>query len=122
MSHSTFRDRRTNSLLDRVRIDIANLREDIGSLFLHTTKNTVPNGARELADQAKSQLAAGGAYAASRLRQFRGQPARETAPWVGGVVVVGLLAIGAYALIRASSPCNQGNCDEDDYQDDIEDA
>lgn len=125
MSHSTFKDRRTNSLLNRVRDDIANLREDIGSLFLHATKNTVPNGARDLADQAKSQLAAGGAYAASRLRQFRSQPTRDAAPWVGGAVVVGLLAFGAYALIRANCPCNQDRCDatdEDDFQGEIDDV
>lgn len=124
MSHSKFTDRRTNSLLNRVRDDIANLREDIGSLFHHTTNTTVPNGARELADQARSQIAAGGAYAASRLRQFRGQPTRDAAPWIGGAVVVGLLAVGAYALIRANCPCRKevSDADEGYYQDEIDDA
>lgn len=101
MNTSIFHDRRANGLLNRVREDVSHLREDIGSLLSHTTKRTLPNGARELADQAKHQLAAGGAYAASRIREFRGQPPRQSASWIGGAVVVGLLAYGAYALCRS---------------------
>ncbi len=98
--NSIFKDRRATGLLNRVREDISNLREDIGDLLTHTTHKTLPSGARELADQAKSQLAAGGAYAMSRYRNFRGRPAYNQAGWVGGAVAVGLLAIGAYVLCR----------------------
>lgn len=117
MSHSPFRDRRASNLLNRVRDDISNLREDIGSLFLHTTKNTVPNSARDFADQAKSQLAAGSAYAANRFRSLRHQPTRQSAGWIGGAVVVGLLAVGVYALIKANCPCEEeyDGIEDDDY-------
>jgi hypothetical protein len=125
MSHSPFRDRRASSLLNRVREDISNLREDIGSLFLHTTKNTVPNSARDLADQAKSQLAAGSAYAADRFRSLRHQPTPHPASWIGGAVVIGLLAVGAYVLIKANCPCEDDYdliADDDDYQQEDADA
>lgn len=101
MNSSLFSDRRTTGLLNRVREDVSHLREDIGSLLSHTTKKTLPNGARELADQAKSQLAAGGAYAASRLRDFRGHPPRQSAGWIGGALLVGVLAYGAYSLLQS---------------------
>ncbi|GAA5116856.1 hypothetical protein JIN84_18340 [Luteolibacter yonseiensis] len=100
MNSSLFNDRRASNLLNRVRDDIFHLREDVGSLLSHTTKKTLPNGARELADQAKSQLAAGGAYAASRLRDFRGHPPRQSAGWIGGALLVGVLAYGVYSLCQ----------------------
>lgn len=115
MNSSLFNDRRANGLLNRVREDVSHLREDIGSLLSHTTKKTLPNGARELADQAKSQLAAGGAYAASRLRDFRGQPQRPSANWIGGALVVGLLAYGVYALCQNSCQ-NQRAANPDQYE------
>ncbi len=116
MSQAPFRDRRASNLLHRVREDVSNLREDIGSLLHHATKNTVPNSARDLADQAKSQLAAGSAYAANRFRNLRYQPTRQSAGWIGGAVVVGLLAFGAYAIIKANCPCEDeyDTLDEDD--------
>lgn len=100
MNSSPFTDRRANGLLNRVREDVSHLREDIGNLLSHTTKKTLPNGARDLADQAKHQLAAGGAYAASRLRDFRSQPQNSSTAWIGGALVVGLLAYGAYAICQ----------------------
>ncbi len=111
MKSLTFQDRRASSLLNRVRDDISHLREDIGSLLSHTTRRTLPQGAREIADQArsgardfagqaKSQLAAGSAYAVSRLRDLRGQPRCQSASWVGGAAVVGLLAYAAYVIHR----------------------
>lgn len=107
MNTTLFKDRRATGLLNRVREDVSHLRDDIGSLLTHTTRTTLPNGARELADQAKSQLAAGGAYAASRLRDLRSHPPRQSAGWVGGAVVVGLLSYGAYVLWREHCQCNQ---------------
>lgn len=120
MSHSPFRSRSASSLLNRVCDDISSLREDIGSLFLHTTKTTVPNSARDLADQARSQLAAGSAYAVDRFRSLRHQPTRESAGWIGGAVLVGLLAFGAYALIKANCEEDYDSLatDDDDYQPD----
>lgn len=102
MNSLLLKDRRATGLLNRVREDVTHLREDIGNLLTHTTKQTLPNSAREFADQAKHQLAAGGAYAATRLRNFRGQAPAPSAGWIGGAVVVGLLAFGAYALCKSS--------------------
>lgn len=118
--NTLFKDRRANGLLNRVREDISHLRNDIGSLVTHTTRTTLPNGAREIADQARSQLAAGGAYAASQFRNLRGKPTRQSAEWVGGAVVVGLLAYGAYLLCRNHCQSCQTRVDPDyDHTDDI---
>lgn len=112
MNPPLFNDRRTTSLLHRVRKDIHHLREDIGNLLHHTTSRTVPTGARNLADQAKHQLTAGGAYAASRVRKLRRHaPEADHSPaLIGGTVVVGLLAFGVYALCR-------NGCQTDDLRD-----
>ena len=80
-------DRRATGLLDRVRDDVSRLRDDIGHLLTHTKQETLPNSAREIADQAKQHFAAGSAYAASRLRGFTRQPPSHSASWVGGAVV-----------------------------------
>ncbi len=120
MNTTLFKDRQATSLLNRVREDISQLRGDIGSLVTHTTKTTLPNGAREIADQAKSQLAAGGAYAATRLRNLRSQPNRQSAEWIGGAVVVGLLAYGTYLLCRNHcQSCTNSNDQEFDTTEDI---
>ncbi|MES2659394.1 MAG: hypothetical protein V4689_12310 [Verrucomicrobiota bacterium] len=120
MNNTLFKDRRATGLLNRVREDVSHLRDDIGSLLTHTTRTTLPNGARELADQAKSQLAAGSAYAASRFRNLRSHPPRQSAGWVGGAVVVGLLAYGAYVLCRDHCQSSQMR-DENDFgtEDDV---
>lgn len=118
MNTTLVKDRRATSLLNRVREDISLLREDIGSLVTHTTKTTLPNGAREIAGQAKSQLAAGSAYAASRLRNLRAQPTtRRSAEWIGGAVVVGVLAYGTYLLCRNHRQGSRGQ--DPDTTDDI---
>ncbi|RYG86807.1 MAG: hypothetical protein EON58_21315 [Alphaproteobacteria bacterium] len=114
MNTSLFNDRRATGLLNRVREDVSHLREDIGQLLTHTTKRTLPNGARELADHAKTHLAAGGAYAASRLRDIRSHPpsTRESASVIGGVVVLGLVAYGIYALCRHNQAVREEELDE----------
>lgn len=81
--------------MNRVREDVSNLRDDIRHLLSYTTRQTLPNGARELADQAKQQFANRGAQVASRIRELNG---RQSAGLIGGAVVLGLLAAGAYAL------------------------
>lgn len=107
MKSPLFSDRRATGLLDRVRDDVSRLRDDIGNLLTHTTRETLPNSAREIADHAKQQFAAGSAFAASRLRGLTRQPPpRHSASWLGGAVVTGLVAYGVYALLR-NSCCNE---------------
>jgi hypothetical protein len=112
MSTPLFSDRRAAGLLNRVRDDVSHLRDDIGNLLTHAKRETLPNGARELADQAKHQFAAGSAYAASRLRGLRSQPPSQSAGWVGGAVVAGLIAYGVYALCRSNGCCARAAEDE----------
>lgn len=105
-------DPRASDLLSRVSEDISLLRQDIGNLFSHATKHTIPAGARELADSARSRLLAGRAYSAEQLRALRAQVNQPAAAWVGGAVVVGLLAAGIYLFCK--SDCCAGGCDEAD--------
>lgn len=95
MNSSPFNDSRSTGLMNRVREDVSTLRDDIRHLISHTTRQTLPNGAREIAGQAKQQIAARGAHAASRIRDLG---TRHPAGLIGGAVVIGLLAAGAYAL------------------------
>jgi hypothetical protein len=103
MNHSTLQDSRTVGLLSRVREDIAHLRQDVGNLVQHTTHHTLSQGARELAENARHQIAAGGSYAASRLRSLRISPPRQAIGVIGGAILVGALAAGLYALCRSES-------------------
>jgi len=101
MASFPFRDRKAVNLLSRVGEDLAQLRQDVSSLISHTAHRTVPEGARQLADTARTRLENGGAYAADRLRALRAAPPRETASIASGVLVVGLLAFGVYALCKS---------------------
>ncbi len=95
MNASLFKDSRTTGLMNRVREDVSTLRDDIRHLLSHTTRQTLPNGAREIAGQAKQQIASRGAHAATLIRDLGG---RHPVGLIGGAVVIGLLAAGAYAL------------------------
>ena len=103
MNSTLFNDRRAAGLLHRVREDVGQLRDDLGTLLSHTTRRTLPNSAKDLTQQAKQGLAAGGAYAVSRLRQMRGGHQHQQAGWIGGAVVLSLLAYGAYSLFRTNN-------------------
>jgi hypothetical protein len=111
--NSPFTDSRTSGLLSRVREDIALLRQDVGHLVQHTTRHTLPDSARGLADQARHRLAAGGSYAATRLRSLRESPPRQAIGIVGGALLVGLLAAGAYALCKGGC-CQSAGCENDE--------
>jgi hypothetical protein len=109
MKSNLLNDNRTAGLMNRVREDVSHLREDVGHLLSYTTRETLPNSAREIADQAKTQIAAGGAYAASRLRELRETPTGQKAGWVGGAVLVGLLAAGYFAFGHNASGHNDSS-------------
>ncbi len=117
MSSSLFNDRRASKLLSRVREDVTHLREDIASLLSHSTKKTLPHGARELASQAKSQLSSGSAYAAKRIRSMRGapEPSHIGVGVAGGVLAVGLLAAGA-AWYMCKWGCDPVTPRDNDYR------
>lgn len=105
MNATLFNDRRAAGLLNRVREDVSHLRDDLGTLLSHATRNTLPNSAKDLTEQAKHGLAAGGAYAVSRLRNMRKDTlAHHSAGWVGGALVLGLLAYGTYTIFRTEQP------------------
>jgi hypothetical protein len=103
MNLNSLQDSRATGLLSRVREDIALLRQDVGNLARHATFHTLPEGARELAGQARQQLAAGGSYAASRLRSLRASPPRQAIGVIGGAILIGALAAGIYAICRSDS-------------------
>lgn len=95
MNTTAFHDPRASDLLSRVSEDISLLRQDVGHLVSHTARHTLPTGARELAANARSHLAAGRLRTAEQMRALR-EHAGPPAAWVGGAVVVGLLAAGVY--------------------------
>jgi len=112
--NTPFHDSRAAGLLSRVREDIAHLRQDVGNLVQHTARHTLPEGARGLADTARHRLAAGGSYAATRLRSLTQSPPRQAIGIVGGALLVGLLAAGAYALCK-NGCCGTERLDDEDF-------
>jgi hypothetical protein len=113
MSASPFHDPRANDLLSRVSDDVSLLRQDIGNLLSHTARRTLPAGAREIADTAKNRLAAGRDYSTAHLRALRDQVSQPSTTWLGGAVVVGLIAVGIYWF------CKDGCCAQDPEQDEF---
>ena len=115
MSASPFQDPRANDLLSRVSEDVSLLRQDIGHLFSHTARHTLPSGARDLAETARNRLSAGRDYSAAQLRVLRDQVNQPATAWIGGAVVVGLIAAGIYWFCKSDCcQSGQGCCDEDD--------
>ena len=110
MNSSPFQDPRTNDLLSRVSEDVSLLRQDIGQLVSHATRHTLPAGMRGLADSAKSHLAAGRSYSAEQLRALRNQVNQPVTAWVGGALVVGLIAAGIYLFCK--DDCCTGCCED----------
>jgi hypothetical protein len=115
----SFHDRRAAGLLTRVRDDVSSLGSNVGSLLTHTTRHTIPHGARELADSAYHQLSAGRDYAASRLRSLRARPAAPALGWIGGAILVGVIAAGAYAFFRSNCEKSAEEELEDELDQDI---
>ena len=116
MSHFPFHGSRTSGLLSRVRDDISHLRHDMANLLTHTTRHSLPRGARDLADTARHQLAAGGSYAASRLRSMRESPPKQALGILGGAILVGIIAAGFYAISKSDS-CAAARADDADADD-----
>lgn len=100
MNASPFQDPRASDLLSRVSQDVSLLRQDVAHLFSHTARHTLPTGARGLADQARVRLSNGKLYTAEQLRALRDQVNQPATAWVGGAVVIGLLAAGLYLFCK----------------------
>jgi hypothetical protein len=100
MNATTFQDPRTNDLLSRVSEDVTLLRQDVGNLFSHTARHTIPSSAHKLADTAKNGLAFGKSFTAEQLSSLKSQIKQPAAAWVGGAAALGLLAAGAYVLFH----------------------
>lgn len=113
MIHLPFQDRRAAGLLSRVREDISHLRHDVANLLTHTTKHTLPQGARDLADSARHQFAAGGNYAASQFRSLRAHPPKQALGVLGGAILVGVIAAGIYAVCKSDN-CTAASRDPED--------
>lgn len=109
MSTSPFQDPRASDLLSRVSEDVSLLRQDIRQLASHTARHTLPTGARNLADTARSRFAAGRTYSAEHLRALRDQMNQPATAWIGGAVAVGLIAAGVYWFCKDG--CCSASCD-----------
>jgi hypothetical protein len=113
MNTTPFQDPRASDLLSRVSEDVSLLRQDIGSLLTHTARHTLPAGVRGLTDSARNRLAASRLYSTEQLRALRNQVNQPAMAWVGGAVVVGLIAAGLYLFCKGD--CRAG-CGEDDAE------
>lgn len=87
-------DRKMKDLINRVGEDVSQLRSDIRSLFTHTGRHTLPDSAREIREQARERLHAGGAY----LRQHPGQ---SSIGLLGGLLILGAVGAGIYYLCKS---------------------
>ncbi len=116
MIPKAFQDDRAVNLLTRVREDISHLRQDLGNLVNHTTRQTLPRGARELADNARLQLEQGRRYAVKRFRRLgrNGHPSPETVGLLGGAILVGVIAAGVWLFLRGSQHPISENEEEED--------
>ncbi len=110
--------------LDRVTKDISQLRQDVASLFSHTTRNAIPDGARDLTDYSRDRLSAGGEFAASQLRYIRNHPGQSSVGILGGILILGAVGAGIYYLCKSDSgkhsSRDSGNNEHDHPRGDIE--
>lgn len=111
MQNALTEDRKMKDLISRVGEDISQLRGDISSLLTHTGRHTLPDSARELREQARQRLTAGGAY----LRQHPGQ---SSVGLLGGLLILGAVGAGIYYLCKSDCCGNRCNRDEDYTEED----
>jgi ElaB/YqjD/DUF883 family membrane-anchored ribosome-binding protein len=104
-------DRKIKDLISRVGEDISQLRGDISSLFTHTGRHTLPDSARELREQARQRLMAGGTY----LRQHPGQ---SSVGLLGGLLILGAVGAGIYYLCKNDCCGKLCGRDENHYNED----
>lgn len=115
--NSPFHDPRASSLFSRVREDLSHLRADMGNLVHHTARYTLPQGARDLAGNARHRLVEGGHLAANRLRSLRSSPPRQAIGVLGGAILVGILAAGIYAIVKSENGARARSVGGDSHDD-----
>lgn len=113
-------DRKMKDLINRVGEDVSQLRSDIRSLFTHTGRHTLPDSARELREQARERLQAGGEFAASQLRYLRHHPGQSSVGILGGLLILGAVGAGIYYLCKSDCCGKLCSRDEDYYGEDEE--
>ncbi|MGB6222460.1 hypothetical protein [Haloferula sp.] len=120
MSKHPFEDKRATQLISRVGEDLASLRNDVKLLVGHATRHTLPDGARELARTGRSQLLSGRDYAAEGVR-YLGRSARNhpASVSVGGLLLLGAVAAGAYFLIKGSGCCLSSAEEPDEHEENL---
>jgi hypothetical protein len=94
-------DRKMKDLIDRVGKDVSQLRSDIRSLFMHTWRHTLPHSAREIREQARERLHAGGGFAASQFRYIRQHPGQSSVGLLGGLLILGAVGAGIHFLCKS---------------------
>lgn len=99
-------DRKMKDLISRVGEDVSQLRSDIRSLFTHTGRHTLPESARELREQARQRLLAGGTY-------LREHPGQSSVGLLGGLLILGAVGAGIYYLCKSDCCGKLCNRDED---------
>ncbi len=111
------KEQTTRSLLDSVSKDVSHLRRDISSLFSHTSRRAIPEGARELAEYGKDRLHAGGEFAASHLRNLRAHPGQTSIGLAGGLILLGAVGVGIYYLCKSGceKQCSIEDESDSDY-------
>ena len=103
----------TKEYLDCVSDDISQLRHDVASLFSHTGRHTIPDGARDIADYGRDRIHAGGEFAASQLRYMRAHPGQSSAGLLGGLILLGAVGAGIYYLCKSDCCKRVSNDDEE---------
>lgn len=94
-------DRKLKDLMGRISEDISQLKEDVSTLFSHTSRHTIPEGAHNIADYGLDKFHAGGDLAASGLRYIKENPKQSSAGLAGGLLLLGAVGFGIYYLCQS---------------------
>ncbi|WP_411827807.1 hypothetical protein [Luteolibacter sp. AS25] len=100
--------------MSKISDDISKLREDVSTLFSHTGRHTLPEGAHHLADYGRHKLHAGGALAASGIQYLKENPKQSSAGLAGGLLLLGAVGFGIYYLCKSECTWCKKTTEEDE--------
>jgi len=89
-------DPKAKDLLNKLSEDVSALKSDLASLFSRSTRHTIPNSARDLADYGREKFS-------SQLHYLRAHPGQSSAGLAGGLVLLGAVGFGIYWLCKSDS-------------------